>query len=336
MCVLNICIDTNIYLSFYYLTNDDLEELKKLSLYSDSGNEDDYKLLLPEQICSEFTRNRESKVQEALKKLRGQKLNLEFPQVAKGYGNYDELRRAQQAYQEEHDELINKIEEDATNHQLKADNTIDDIFDASEKLATENVIDLARKRQELGNPPEAGNNLGDAIIWETLLDNVPHGEDLCLITDDGDFRSRMNSDEIRPFLMEEWQEEKSSEIFLYTSLTEFSQDHLPDVDLTYAKEKHKNDLIMQLKNSSSFNETHKIINELSSYSSFAPTHTNNIVQAAIENSQVRWIIHDPDVEEFLKSVIEGEEGTIDNKDLDTIKELLFEEEEEEKEEEIPF
>lgn len=56
-----------------------LLEQKKLQLY------------LPSQIVSEFRRNREGKIADALKKLKDQRLNLRFPQICKDYPEYGKL-----------------------------------------------------------------------------------------------------------------------------------------------------------------------------------------------------------------------------------------------------
>jgi predicted nucleic acid-binding protein len=77
-----LLIDTNIYLSFYHYSNDDLEELKKLVVLIDQR---EIKLYVPEQIKLEFQRNRANKIADALKRLRDQNLNFRFPQISKEY-----------------------------------------------------------------------------------------------------------------------------------------------------------------------------------------------------------------------------------------------------------
>ena len=56
--MLNLYIDTNAYLSFFHLTSDDLEELKKLELLIETTRE--IQLHLPEQTYDEFNRNRDT------------------------------------------------------------------------------------------------------------------------------------------------------------------------------------------------------------------------------------------------------------------------------------
>ena len=102
---MNIFIDTNIFLSFYHFSNDDLEELNKLSLLLQQGKT---KLYLPEQVVQEFRRNRDNKIADALKQLREQKLDLRFPQFCKEYDEYENLRQLQRSYSKLHAELIKK------------------------------------------------------------------------------------------------------------------------------------------------------------------------------------------------------------------------------------
>ena len=85
--MINLFIDTNIFLSFYHLTNEDLEELKKLAALIDNS---EIQLFLPDQIKNEFTRNRSAKIVDAMRKLQEAKFNLSFPLFAKDYAEYDE------------------------------------------------------------------------------------------------------------------------------------------------------------------------------------------------------------------------------------------------------
>src|SRR3989442_14946441 len=96
---MNFFIDTNIFLSFYHLTSDDLDELKKLVILLRNKT---IRLWLPDQVVKEFHRNRENKISDALKRLRDQRLNLQFPQICKDYEEYEELRQLQKQYEEKH------------------------------------------------------------------------------------------------------------------------------------------------------------------------------------------------------------------------------------------
>jgi predicted nucleic acid-binding protein len=64
--MITLFVDTNILLSFYHLTSEDLEELRKLVALIDTGK---IKLVLTEQVKDEFKRNRSAKIADAMKKL---------------------------------------------------------------------------------------------------------------------------------------------------------------------------------------------------------------------------------------------------------------------------
>ncbi len=78
--MLNLFIDTNVLLSFYHLTSEDLEELKKLAALIDKG---EILLFLPDQVEREFRRNRAGKIIDAMRRLQDVKFNLSFPLFAK-------------------------------------------------------------------------------------------------------------------------------------------------------------------------------------------------------------------------------------------------------------
>lgn len=65
--MITLFIDTNVLLSFYYLTSEDIEELKKLVALVKNK---EISLIVPKQVEDEFWRNRGGKISDAMKKLR--------------------------------------------------------------------------------------------------------------------------------------------------------------------------------------------------------------------------------------------------------------------------
>ena len=106
---MHLFIDTNIFLSFYHLTSDDLEELNKLIVLL-RGKE--VTLWLPEQVRLEARRNRDNKIADALKRLKEQKLNAQFPQLCKDYPEFAALRQHLREYEEYLKRLVTRITED--------------------------------------------------------------------------------------------------------------------------------------------------------------------------------------------------------------------------------
>lgn len=55
---INLFVDTNVLLSFYAFTSDDIEQLRKLEGLIENGT---LKLYVSRQVVDEFARNRETK-----------------------------------------------------------------------------------------------------------------------------------------------------------------------------------------------------------------------------------------------------------------------------------
>jgi predicted nucleic acid-binding protein len=315
---MNLFIDTNVLLSFYHLSSDDLEELNKLRVLLEGG---EVVWFSPDQVIQEFQRNRESRISDALSRLRQQRLSLQFPQFCEDYPEYEALRRLQRDYERSHSDLIQKVEHDASANALKADETIARQLKQVKQLkSTLEVIKKSRLRIEIGNPPGKGGSLGDAINWELLLESIPDGEDLYLITDDRDYFSLLNDTVLKEFLATEWKDRKASRVFCYRQLSHFFKDHFPDIKL--ATELEKEVWIRKLAGSGTFAATHRAISRLSAYSDFTATQRNDIVDAAVSNNQINLIISDADVSAFLESIIEGYEDHIEPVLLEVLRSRL--------------
>jgi predicted nucleic acid-binding protein len=328
---MNVFIDTNILLSFFHYASDDLEELKKLIVLLAQKK---IVLFLPTQVTDEFRRNRENKIADALKRLKDQKLNLQYPQFCKDYPEYEEMRKLLKPYETHHATMLSKLSDDIQNHNLKADGITRELF----KLATrvtcgEKEIDLARDRQDIGNPPGKAESLGDAINWVALLEAVPNKEDLHFVSDDRDYVSPLDDEKFNGFLTQEWAERKLSNLVFYRRLSAFFKEHFPDIKL--AAELEKDLLIEALAKSPTFARTHLVVAQLSKFTDFQPEQLNAIVSAATSNSQVYSIIDDPDVKTFLLAVVKDKEEVIDPKLLEWFHLHMFGPTESE-DDEIPF
>ena len=332
---MNLFIDTNVLLSFYHLTSDDLEELRKLSVLIDK---DKIKLILPRQVINEFRRNRENKIADALKRLKDQKIKLQFPQICKDYPEYKELKDQQKEYGKSHSVLIQKLTNDVENHQLKADAITSELFEKAGIIEYEKeIIESAKLRMAIGNPPGKNQSLGDAINWETALKHVSDLDDIHFVADDKDYYSALNDNTFNEFLLAEWKDNKHSDLFCYRRLSTFFKEHFPEIKL--ASEIEKELLIKELSRSSSFADTHIAISKLSKYSEFTVAQVDEILEAALSNSQILWIIKDEDVKEFISTVKEGKESKLNEANLKEISNYLTDDETEtpaSEEEEFPF
>ena len=296
---MNLFIDTNVFLHFYHYSGDDLAELDKLSVLIRNS---DLKLYLPEQVCEEFYRNRDNTLADALKEFRKDKLDKQFPQVTKHYEEYKKMREAIKLYEESKQSILTKLKNDIVTDNLKADKVIESLFSNASLIQLDaELIDKAKQRFDLGNPPGKNKSYGDAIIWESLLRAIPNSEPLVFISDDGDYYSEVDDTLFNPFLIKEWQKIKRSNIVHFRNLTVFFRENFPDIKL--ADELEKNLLIEKLATSASFATTHIVLFKLSSFNDFTREQINDIILACISNNQIYWIATDQDVKENLSKIV---------------------------------
>ena len=316
---MNLFIDTNIFLAFYHLSSDDLEELKKLAVLVRTRK---IALYLTDQVVAEFWRNRASKIADALKRLQEQRTSFQFPQFCKDYQQYDTIRGNLTVANEALSKLIDQIESDIKQEKLKADQTIKEIFDSVKSLPmSSTILEAARTRVELGNPPGKNNSVGDAVNWEILLAAVPKKQDLVFVSDDRDYISPLDDSGFNPFLLTEWSQTRKSQIHFYRRLSALLKDKFPDIKLEAELEKER--LIREFAESPNYASTHIAVSKLSKYvADFSPLQVNEIVASAVNNNQVHWIINDPDVNRFLKNVIHGREDVIDPVNYNTLCESI--------------
>ena len=322
---MNLFIDTNVFLSFFHLSNDDLEEIHKLAVLIDKG---DVTLWLTEQVKDEFKRNRESKISDAVKKLKEQKSKPQFPQICKDYEEYPQIRELQEDFDKKISSLIEKVNDDVAARTLKADQKIDELFQKARIIeTTQELVNKARLRMDVRNPPGKDGSLGDAINWEGLLESLAGNEKLYLVADDKDYYSVLDKSKPKDFLSDEWQETKNEEVQFYRRLSQFFNEHYPDIKL--ASELEKELAIRALVNSGNFAGTHSAISKLEKYAEFNKSQANELAQICFTNDQVGWILSDQDVYDFYKVLLDnhGEilEEDLKNKLIERLKEAEPEE-----------
>lgn len=296
---MHVFIDTNIFLNFYHFTSDDLDALKSVFVSHDQGA---ITVHLTDQVRDEFWRNRESKIQDALKRFKGFNLSAQFPYFMKVYEEYSALQKLSKSFKSKYADISKKAENDIKSKNLRADHLIGGIFDNSTILeTTKEIYDEAKMRMDIGNPPGKNGSIGDAINWLLLLKRVPDGEDLFVISEDSDFYSLIDEKEINPFLVNEWTSVKHSEIKGYRNLKDFLKDHYDGIHLSFDPEKKA--LIDALETSPNFASTHTLVAKLNDYKYFSLEEAKAILDAIDVNSQFGWIVKDKDILRFLKMSI---------------------------------
>ncbi len=329
---MNIFIDTGIYLTFFHYTNDDLEQLKKL-LVAITKNK--AILYLPENVISEFKRNREVKIFDALKNLENFKVIDQFPQICKEYPEYKILKRTTRDFVEVKNKLLKKLKKDIKDKNLGADKIIAELFDKAQLIKTTGkVLSEAKDRYDLGNPPGKNSSYGDAINWISLLQNVPDKEELHLIARDKDFVSKIDDSLLSDYLSDEWMELKHSKIFLYPTLSDFFTKHFPDIKL--ASEMEKDIVISQLIDSSNYASTHLAISKLSKFSDFSDKKIGEIIEGSVSNNQIYQIREDDDVETFFLALLKKYHKVIEPELLEKFLKVFMYKLEKSEDKDIPF
>ena len=299
---MNVFIDTCVFLSFYEYSNEDLNELGKLTDYI---SDEKIHLHLTQQVVQEFQRSRERIIARVMSQLKEKDPSSKFPQMCKAYDEYNVLRQKMEEYSSARSSLLEAMEKDIVNETLAADTLMKKLFASTRIVENENaIVSKAKERTELGNPPGKTNSIGDAINWETLLDLVEEGQDLYFISRDGDFQSNYRKDYFNPFLEKEWRRSKKSELHFFTSLTAAFKPL--SVEISISEDTIRQDAVWHLMRSSSFRDTHLAIERLSELGgSFDDGDLNNIIQAIVLNNQVGWIFWHDDVQGFFWQLLDG-------------------------------
>jgi hypothetical protein len=293
-----VFLDSNSYLGFYSLTQQDVDELAKVAQLIELGK---LKLLLPTQVSDEVRRNRAKVVAERIKPLQDARLQVSVPQMVLGSPTAEVVRKCVADAQRHHSTLLAELRTAAADRTLPADILIERLFRSASVLKDTDAADRASRRKSLGNPPGKGSSLGDGVNWEILLTQAPKGEPLCFVSADGDFASALDAAVLDEYLAEEWMVKKMSGIEYYRDIKLFLDDKFPQIRI--ASDVRKYFLIDSLIKSMSFAQSHAIVAELNHYDSFTQDEALRLLSGGMENDQVRWLAQDEDVAEILGKVL---------------------------------
>ncbi len=318
---MNLFIDTNIFLEFYRLSGEDIEELKKLTKLLEDGT---ISLFYTEQLEKEIIRNRDSIVNDSISLFKKVNFKISTPAFCKLFAEFEEIQSLLKSANIKHSELIAKVTDKIETNELQADTLIKDLLNRAEQIEfTDPIYYSALKRFRVGNPPGKKKvTIGDEINWESLLAGIPNNEELYFISGDGDFSSPINDKILHSFLSNEWKKEKSSEIHFFRSLNEFLKTKFPNIRI--ATDIEVNKLIERLTICGSFSNTHSIIANLNQYESFSKSQAEQLILAAETNSQVGWILGDDDILHFYQHLLERHKDLIDQALREILEKMLDE------------
>ena len=181
--LLHLFVDTNIFLSFYAFTNDDIEELRKVTGLI---KVEKLKLYLPAQVRDEFYRNRDARLAESLREF-GKTISAPgIPRYMADYPETFEYRSASDNFQKAQQRLLSRAKTAAEQKELAADTLFEQLKSAATIIPLdEATMAAAERRLRLGNPPGKPGNFGDRLNWEILLASVEHGTNLHIVSKTG-------------------------------------------------------------------------------------------------------------------------------------------------------
>jgi len=291
----HVYADANIFLDFYRFSDDDLEQLEKLAGHIDG---DQITLYLPDLTAEEYFRNRDKVILEQLAQLSSAKLQIGIPVFIRDGEAAKEFLEALKVANDKKKQLISKAQHNAAQRDFRADKLISEIFSKASRIeTTEQLIERARLRLQLGNPPGKANALGDRVNWEALLAAVPNDVDLYLITRDGDYISQFDTSSPNMFLIQEWRKTKDGNVNLFSGIRTFAK--IIDETIEFKNDPQKTEAISELAESFNFASTHAVIAKLNQWQgNFLDEEKQQLLQIAMSNSQVGGIMSDNDVHEF--------------------------------------
>lgn len=304
---INLFVDTNVLLSFYAFTSDDIEQLTKLEGLIESGT---LKLYVSRQVADEFARNRETKLAKSIDDFAA-KGSTALPRFLADTDEGDAYNKAVQNLDKARNTLVQKAKKSAVENTFAVDGLVSNLISkAGVGEVTSSMIERARLRRDVGNPPGKDKSLGDQINWEYLLETVADGVDLHVVSIDGDYKSALKNGRPHQFLVDEWKSTKNAELHLHNELKPFLNKQFEIIKLEVDKEKVA--AIDRLVESGSFAMTHLAISQLHPFAdAFTPDDAEKLVRGGLGNDQVRWIASDSDVRAFYTSLLNRFTGELD-------------------------
>lgn len=297
-----VFIDSNIYLSLYRISSDDVKELQKLS-HAVSAKE--IRLILPDQVKDEFWRNRFQVIDSAIRDSESNcKIPTSFPKSFTGRAKHEAVLKSCRELIRQIDDLTKEVRKAAVDNELAADLLISELFDSADLVpCTDTIFDRARARFDRGNPPGKDNSYGDAINWEALMERVDPGDDLFVLTDDKDYADVSGKTRtLKQFLKMEWDERKGGgKIELFSDLNTYLTKYYPDIELKIGFELEGQ--VAALADSENFAATHQAIAQMDPRAPYSQGQLTKLIDAALENDQVYRIGSDYDVQAFYRDLI---------------------------------
>lgn len=297
---LSVFIDSNVYLSFFSYTDEDLNTMLKIKSLIENGT---IQVFLPEQVRSEFLKRREDVIATCIKTLTRDPIPTKLPAPMKDLPEAKAYVTAAQEASKKRFALVESFRKLTAGDKLLADAVTRKIWKAASGIPPEDEIyRRALRRKHQGHPPGKGAGIGDELNWKTLLEKCPPDADLFVISTDGDYSSSLQPSEPKQYLHLEWKGRKNSILHVYQSLSLFLDAIGHKIKLV--TDQRKEQAIAELINSPSFSYTHSAVANLTPYIPLLTQEdVGKMAEAARSNSQIYSITGDWDVREFYQTIL---------------------------------
>jgi hypothetical protein len=207
---LKLYIDTNKYLDFYRTTEQKIEAFEQLHQQSQH-------IVFPEQTFNEFSRNRGNILASMIDAF-SKPINSLNPVTTAMIRKLEEFKEFEGVFKALKTsalkvlEALNQISDDITKDPVYEN--VKKLYEKTEQiLTTTEIIENAKTRQMLGNPPGTHDvTIGDEVIWESLLANV--NDDLIIVSKDKSFSKN------RQYLSAEFHEKTGHCLRIFEKLDE--------------------------------------------------------------------------------------------------------------------
>jgi predicted nucleic acid-binding protein len=318
-------VDTNVFLSLYAYTDDNIEELKKVLQLIKSK---ELQLYIPTVVNQEFYRNRDRKIFESLGNLEKFSTSLSIPRFVEHHEEAKQLRSLLKEVETSRSKLVEKAKTEIIEQKLAADQLFLELRDTASLLPVSDAVDkAARMRLERGNPPGKEGSLGDRLNWELLISKVPDGSDLHVVSRDKDFASPLGPEIPNSFLSGEWASVKKGQMYLYAGLKPFVKKHFPTIEL--ASDVEKKLAIKALVGAGSWQQTHAAIAQLSPFSAdLTGEEAKELFDALVANPEIHAIASDSDVESFYQGLLQNHWKVLSTEEYEAVTQHV--------EEDVPF
>ncbi len=134
---MHVFVDTNILLDFYYFSSEDLDALANVFASQEKGAASVH---ITDQVVSEFHRNREVKIIEALRRFREFRRGLQLPHFMRAYREFSKAEAVAKELQTTLAALEKQAETDIAQSKLHADELIRGVFSSASILKTTEAI----------------------------------------------------------------------------------------------------------------------------------------------------------------------------------------------------